>query len=83
MAGNIAKLLRIVFDFTSSNAAALGDSASVSQTPAKSVFASLNQHKETYLDQAIKRLAEAKIDLTEPITKILGQSTNPWNSLTF
>ena len=85
MAGNIAKLLRIIIDFTSSNAASLGTQENKEDLPrSKSIFSAIDSHEPSYVDKAIMFLNQGEIDMRETLTKILGaDSTNPWKSLTF
>lgn len=74
MSGDIAKLVRIIIDFTSSNAASL-------ETPqdkqnmetAKSIFSYLRKEDgTTYLDSLLIKLSQAEFDFTEQINMILG-----------
>lgn len=76
MAGNIAKLIRIVIDFTSSNAAYL-DSNDVhnSTHPIRQI---------NYVDESIMALKTIDYDMREPLTILLGSDiTNSWANLTF
>lgn len=85
MAGDIAKLFRIILDFTSSNAASLDTPQKVANmNKAKSLFNVLKEDT-TFLDQLFVSIFNGELDLN--IESILGlqatTSTNPWKSLTF
>jgi hypothetical protein len=87
MAGNIAKLIRLIVDFTSSNAASLDtQEAKDNLKTAKSIFSSLEKHKATYLDKAIMAITEGEIkfDLRETLHNLVrATAANPWTQLTF
>lgn len=84
MAGDIAKLFRIILDFTSSNAASLETLNNISiSKKAKSLFNILKEDS-TMLDNLLVSIFNGELDLN--IESILGQastSVNPWKSLTF